>query len=486
MLKKILLITAIAFAFVPNNAFAQEEYVQKFYVNAVKDKIEANWLRPENINGKSAVVKFTVDTDGSILNAAILRSSDNDNFDKSVLRALYKAVPFDLATKYDKPVEIELYISPLLSIATAIKGENDSNIVNVSNTNPYIDFSQYTANLEKKLNENWKPLTLKKERSAIVSLNIGKDGSLGDFKIVKTSRSKKFDTDILYTISDSVPYDSFPENINADNTDIQLVFTKTKTEQSVKASVVNVKGYDKYIGQVEKILANALKEKRYYFHKDLTVELKINKVGKLKYVKMVSPSTDKNFNRKILAVIQKTSFPPVPEVIPFDDVTLKYQIVTQKEYNLRYFVIDYMMNFARVELKPFGLKEELNSSGIYDAGFTKNEKASEVEYSSDTAYFKPYMKELQKRIKSNWSPKKYPQSKNIVTTFNVDKNGEIKDIEIVKSSGDDVFDADALNAISMSTPVDKLPQEFKGDSVKIQFSFDYNVHRANYVRKVKN
>ncbi len=486
MLKKILLLTAIAFTFIQNNAFAQEEYMQKFYVNAIKDKIESNWLRPENINGKSAVLAFTVNTDGAIANASILRSSGNDNFDKSALRALYKAVPFDLATKYNKPISIELYISPLLSIANSVGEENDSNIVNVANTNPYIDFSQYTADFEKKLNSNWQPKASPKERTAIVSVNIGKDGSLGDFRIVKTSRSKKFDTDILYTISDSVPYDSFPDSINADNTDIQVVFTKTKTEQTVKASVVNVKGYDKYIAQVEKILADALKNKRYYFHKDLIVELKINKVGKLKYVRMLSPSTDKNFNRKILAIVQKTEFPPVPETIPFEDVTLKYQIVTQKEYNLRYFVIEYLMNFARVELKPFGLKEELNASGIYNAGYTKTEKPSEAKENADTAYFKPYMKDLQKKIKSNWSPKKYSQSKNIVTTFNVSKEGEIKDVEIIKSSGDDVFDADALNAISISAPVDKLPKEFKGDFVKIQFSFDYNVHRANYVRRVKN
>jgi len=383
MIKKIvlLLVLVLNFVFVQNNAFAKDEYVKDFYINAIKERVELNWLRPVDAEGKSAVVSFTVNTDGSVSNVSILRSSKNINYDKAAVRAVYKSAPFYLAAEYNEPVNIEFFFSPIFTMATAVGDKNESNIENVANVSDasaFIDFSAYTDALQDKINSNWCPKIMEENKQVIASMEVSKDGSLGKFYIVKSSRDKKFDREILDTIANSVPYDAFPDGIKAPATKVQLEFnlehsTVKTINHSVKASVMNVKGYDKYIAQVEDVLADSLKNKRYYRYKDLTVEIKINKVGKLKYVKIIKPSTDKKFDRKVLAILQETSFPSIPETIPFEDVTLNYEIVTQKEYTASYFVFDYLFNLGTVGLKPFGLVQEIVEQPVQNVNLIKSD-----------------------------------------------------------------------------------------------------------------
>lgn len=367
MIKKIILLAMLIFniALTQNPAFAQEQYTKNFYISTIQQKVELNWGRPENAEGKSAVISFVINTDGSVSDVNILRSSGSEVFDKSAFEAIYKATPFAHAYNFNSPVTVEFFFSPIFTVANAIHEKSSSDVVNVSNQSAYIDFSDYTNNLQDKINTNWKPKTLAKEKNAIASMNIGKDGSLGNFYIVKSSRNKKFDRDVLDAIASSVPLDVFPSDIEASNTDVQLVFDYKRSKSpkdgkpvyshDVSASVMNVRGYDKYTKQAEQILADSLKNKRFFFHKDMIVEIKINNVGKMKYVKILKSSKDKNFDRKILALLQKTSFPPVPETIPFNDVTLKYEIVTQRGRTFRDFIVDYLFYNGTTGLKSFNL-----------------------------------------------------------------------------------------------------------------------------------
>lgn len=368
-MKKIFLVTTLIFNFIliQNTVFAQEQYTQTFYVDAIQKKIEHNWIRPLESTGKSAVLSFTVNNDGSVSDVDILRSSGSDKFDVSVVNSVYKAMPFEHSAEINKPINIQFFFSPIFLSATAVSDKNQSNIVNVSNISPYINFSDYTDNLQSRIDSNWNPKTLAKEKNAIASVKISKDGSLDNFYIVKSSRSKKFDRDIMEAIADSVPMDAFPDGINAPDTDVQLTFSYNRSKLDnnqvtythyVNANVMNIKGYDKYTKQAEKILSDSFKDKRYFFHKDLIVELEINKSGGLKYVKIIKPSKDKNFDRKMLAILQKTSFPPVPETIPFNDVVLNYEIVTQRGGSFHDFISDCLLHGGTTGLKSFSLSKE--------------------------------------------------------------------------------------------------------------------------------
>ncbi len=92
--------------------------------------------------------------------------------------------------------------------------------------------------------------------------------------------------------------------------------------------------------------------------------------------------------------------------------------------------------------------------------------------------FGPYMRELQRRIKMNWDPPKGNESKRVVLLFKIAKDGRLLSCSVFKSSGLQNADAAALNAVKLAAPFRPLPPEFKGSSIDIQFTFDYNVFGA--------
>lgn len=93
--------------------------------------------------------------------------------------------------------------------------------------------------------------------------------------------------------------------------------------------------------------------------------------------------------------------------------------------------------------------------------------------------FGPYMRELQRRIKMNWNPPKGNESKRVVLLFKIAKDGRLLSCSVFKSSGLPSADNAALNAVKLTAPFKPLPAEFKGQSIDIQFTFDYNVFGAS-------
>ena len=87
----------------------------------------------------------------------------------------------------------------------------------------------------------------------------------------------------------------------------------------------------------------------------------------------------------------------------------------------------------------------------------------------------PYMRDLEQRIKRNWFPPKGDSSKRVVITFTIARDGRLLSKKITKSSGVPLADQAALKAIESTAPFRPLPPEFKGTSVPIEFTFDYNV-----------
>ena len=93
--------------------------------------------------------------------------------------------------------------------------------------------------------------------------------------------------------------------------------------------------------------------------------------------------------------------------------------------------------------------------------------------------FGPYMRDLQRRIKMNWDPPKGNESKRVVLLFKIAKDGRLLSCSVFKSSGLPSADKAAINAVQLTAPFRPLPAEFKGPSVDIQFTFDYNVFGAS-------
>lgn len=92
----------------------------------------------------------------------------------------------------------------------------------------------------------------------------------------------------------------------------------------------------------------------------------------------------------------------------------------------------------------------------------------------------PYMRDLEARIKRNWNPPKGDQSKRVVLLFKIGRDGRLLSIQTVRSSGQPLSDAAAKAAVELTAPFRPLPPEFKGSSIDIEFTFDYNVLGASY------
>lgn len=88
----------------------------------------------------------------------------------------------------------------------------------------------------------------------------------------------------------------------------------------------------------------------------------------------------------------------------------------------------------------------------------------------------PWAQKVVARINENWFV--LPEFKigdnavvGIVVTF--DKDGEVVTAKITRSSDMHPLDQSALNAIKLSTPFPRLPEQFPGDQLKAFFLFNY-------------
>ena len=57
------------------------------------------------------------------------------------------------------------------------------------------------------------------------------------------------------------------------------------------------------------------------------------------------------------------------------------------------------------------------------------------------------------------------------------KDGKVPKLVIVTPSGAEALDRAAVAGISMSNPFPPLPGEYKGELIRVQFVFSYNVPR---------
>lgn len=89
--------------------------------------------------------------------------------------------------------------------------------------------------------------------------------------------------------------------------------------------------------------------------------------------------------------------------------------------------------------------------------------------------FGPYIAELQRRIKRNWVPPADNRDKRIVAVFTIRRDGRLVNITLKNSSGVAIADKAAVQAIRVSAPFRPLPPSFRGETVDVLFTFDYNV-----------
>lgn len=94
--------------------------------------------------------------------------------------------------------------------------------------------------------------------------------------------------------------------------------------------------------------------------------------------------------------------------------------------------------------------------------------------------FKPYLIRILATVRRNWlaiipESARMGRRGKVQLQFIVEKNGTVPKLVIAMPSGAEALDRAAVAGISASVPFPPLPPEFKGNEVRLQFAFTYNM-----------
>jgi TonB family protein len=106
---------------------------------------------------------------------------------------------------------------------------------------------------------------------------------------------------------------------------------------------------------------------------------------------------------------------------------------------------------------------------------------SSLELKSDAmgVDFRPYLSQILALVRKNWFAV-IPQSARmgnrgvVELQFIIDRNGDVPKLVIATPSGSEALDRAAVAAVSASVRFPPLPNEFKGQQIRLQFAFKYN------------
>ncbi|MBV9770807.1 MAG: energy transducer TonB [Bryobacterales bacterium] len=94
--------------------------------------------------------------------------------------------------------------------------------------------------------------------------------------------------------------------------------------------------------------------------------------------------------------------------------------------------------------------------------------------------FKPYLIRILALVRQNWFAV-IPESARlgnrglVQLQFIIDRSGQVPKLVIATPSGSEALDRAAVAGISASVPFPPLPNDFKGQQIRLQFAFKYNV-----------
>ena len=89
-----------------------------------------------------------------------------------------------------------------------------------------------------------------------------------------------------------------------------------------------------------------------------------------------------------------------------------------------------------------------------------------------------YVESVRRRISSNWlisTIDPYVQwAPRVVITFEILRDGTIVNLQMLRSSGIPSVDRSAIRAIHDSSPLNRLPSDYRGNKVLVEFWFDFH------------
>jgi len=90
--------------------------------------------------------------------------------------------------------------------------------------------------------------------------------------------------------------------------------------------------------------------------------------------------------------------------------------------------------------------------------------------------FTYYLRLIQSKIGERWSPPRAAASggERVIVLFEIQRDGQVREPTVEKSSGNALYDQSALRAITEASPFPPLPPEFKASSLRVHFGFEFS------------
>lgn len=88
----------------------------------------------------------------------------------------------------------------------------------------------------------------------------------------------------------------------------------------------------------------------------------------------------------------------------------------------------------------------------------------------------PYFAEIRRRVKRNWNPSYATEDYTTFLTFAIQKDGQITDLKVKRSSGSEAIDRESLAAVQKSAPFDPLPANFPLSALEVEFTFNVYIY----------
>jgi outer membrane biosynthesis protein TonB len=99
-------------------------------------------------------------------------------------------------------------------------------------------------------------------------------------------------------------------------------------------------------------------------------------------------------------------------------------------------------------------------------------KIAAAEVNAKSTLWLSYVAAMQQKVKKNWRPPSNPAHYQILLAFNIHRDGHVSNLNVKGHPEKNITDA-AVNAVRQASPFSRLPRQYKGETVAVNFTIDY-------------
>lgn len=86
--------------------------------------------------------------------------------------------------------------------------------------------------------------------------------------------------------------------------------------------------------------------------------------------------------------------------------------------------------------------------------------------------FSEYMSKVQNKLRATWQPPDFLAEAHVKVYFKLNRQGRIVSSGIIESSGNDIYDESAIDALKRAEPFGEFPEQTLKEHIAIKYSFD--------------